>query len=284
MCFLTLGCGNIDGGFEAIVNQNEASDVEEPLEPIDPPVVPTPTPSPTPLPTPIIVPTPTPDPIPDPTPSPNPNPIPTATPRPSPTPIPPVAGAYCNEVYPSKPADARFYGHNLNAVVASFESVFGVSVGGSIPITAMPANVLGYAKGNYLSIAFVMGERTNDVTQFGFNWFLLQGQGGPGVYTGPVSITVSPCPGDFRPVDVTSVDTYLQQSCRGNFGTSGTMYVTSDKKFGGCYAPKGKVMYINIATYNMYTLPMGEYTCRRYDSSVGEIVENNTCGVAFGLL
>ena len=68
-----------------------------------------------------------------------------------------------------------------------------------------------------------------------------------------VSVAISPCPGDFRPIDNASVDHYLHSKCRNTYGMAGSVRGNSSFDPSWCPTPAGQVMYLNIGMRNMYT-------------------------------
>ncbi len=180
---------------------------------------------------------------------------------------------YCSEYYNGTtrpvPTTASFNAHGFSQVIATFFSIWGVQPGiGGGPQVAVPGNFLNPSNGRYLAIPFTFTGAANQVT---FNW--IDSQGG-GIPTGAVSVTISPCPGDFRPAvfPTPANDAYLSLACRGqSSGISGGLSAaTPTSGLGGCVAPTGQQMYLNIATYNMYT------TTTPTTSTCGG---NTTCGV-----
>ncbi len=186
---------------------------------------------------------------------------------------PPVGDGYCTEYYNGTtrpvPTDVRFTAHNFQQVLRSFGDIWGVQPGiGSGPQVAVPGNFLNPSTSRYLAIPFTLSGAANQVT---FTWIDVQGSGIP---TGQVAVTISPCPGDFRPRVFPSPpsDVYLSQNCRfDQTGISGNLVAaTPTSGLSGCLAPTGKQMYLNIATYNMFT------TTTPTTSTCGG---NSTCGV-----
>lgn len=176
---------------------------------------------------------------------------------------PPTGEDYCAQYYGSNmPTSPNFTAHGLTKVEVSFLTIWAGAgqVGGTDVLRGVPGTRLNPATGRYLAIPFVMTDDSGGAnSQFTANWNQSQL---PDTPSGQVTVTVSPCPGDFRPstgFGPNPNDYYSTNLCRGLFGNTGEITVDSTGFQNGCYAPKGKRMYINIATYNMYgaTLPSG---------------------------
>ena len=169
---------------------------------------------------------------------------------------PPPTGDYCAEYYSSGlPTAAGFNAYNHTKTELAFTNAFGVLPGDTMGASErrwMPGNNISVAAGNYLSIPFTMTEDTGALSQFQLRWFLHQVVGQS---SGSVSVSVSPCAGDFRQSTTFGVnpsDYYLSGMCRITYGVSGTITVDATNPNFGCFAPKGKRLYINIAAANMF--------------------------------
>jgi len=166
---------------------------------------------------------------------------------------PPVGSDYCAEVYGSNPPTVpNFTAFGFERVDRDYASVWGVQPGmGQGDPRVVPGEFMNPTAQRYLAISFVMA---NDVpgtseSQYRIDWREPQAQGVPG---GMVSVAISPCPGDFRAPVTFSSDLYESAACRKTVSSLNTLSVTSVQGAPGCYAPKGKTMYINVATHNMY--------------------------------
>jgi len=165
--------------------------------------------------------------------------------------LPGYCGEYYNGVDRPVPTDPAFKAHGFQKVEVPFKNVWGVeaglSGGGS---TGVPGNHLNPTEGRYLAIPFTVPYRGH----VGLNWVELQGQS-PGSFTSPVLISLSPCPGDFRKPAQTNIsnsnpgnDRYMGWGCKlGSPGIHGSLRASETS----CFAPPGKKMFINVATYDM---------------------------------
>lgn len=185
-------------------------------------------------------------------------------------------GDYCAEYYGDYvPSSSNFTAHGLTKVEVAFSSVWGVEPGmGSGNTVPVPGQLLPETQGRYLAIPIVFtGDQIgNGSVQANFSF--VEWQPRPNisypVVTHPVSYSISPCPGDFRPAAQNSPDPYLRFSCRGGSSAiSGNFSLSSIASLSGCPTPKGKKLYLNIATYDMFLsdLPFDQYC-------------TSTCGVA----
>jgi hypothetical protein len=192
--------------------------------------------------------------------------------------------AYCAEYYNNStaartlPTHASFTAYGLEKVEVPYQSVFDVLPGETqSQKKVLLGNFLRPATGKYLAIPFVMTSETDsNLSNLDMNWIEGGAYGGaliPSVPSGPIAFTVSPCPGDFRRVSSSSADLYERGFCRRTTpNATGTLRITSDPtQTGSCYAPMGKVMYLNVTNYNMSgtTLP-----------SQSQCPSDPTCGVA----
>jgi hypothetical protein len=194
-------------------------------------------------------------------------------------PPPPPPADYCGEYYSAGlPTSAPgFNAHNWNKVERDFSTIFGI-----LPGDAMTASDVKWLTGlqvpaafnNYLAIPFTMTDSSGLLSEFLMRWFQTQIAGAS---PGAVSVTVSPCAGDFRASTAGDpvTDIYLRGVCRRSFGQSGTITVSSDPQSAtACFAPVGKRMYINIAAANMF-----ESTAPATSSCTGNPAPSN-CGVS----
>lgn len=86
------------------------------------------------------------------------------------------------------------------------------------------------------------------------NLYFDQAQARAGVYgkarpADAMFLTISPCPGDFRPPDWSSADRFLTPSCR-IFENSGSLVWSTSAIFGGCVLEPGKTYYLNVIAAN----------------------------------
>jgi len=181
---------------------------------------------------------------------------------------------FCQEHYASGlPTGSQFNAHGFTRVDVAYQSVWNADPGFSSGVTAgVPGNFIGTSANRYMAIPFVL---PNDSGSQGVQVSLLWAEAqGVGIGTGAVTVTISPCAGDFRAPVVGSPDIYLDFQCRAAASIGGELRATSLVGLAGCRAPKGKQMFINIATYNMFVpTPPTESTCSGLQ----------TCGVAMRL-
>jgi hypothetical protein len=185
----------------------------------------------------------------------------------------PPADNYCAEYYSTGlPTGSAFNGHGFTRVDVPFFNIWGAQPGFSAGITAgVPGNFMNPSTGRYMAIPFILTSDSGPGTQVNLTWAEAQSVG---ITTGSVSVTISPCPGDFRSAVTGSSDIYLSFQCRRAASVGDTMSATSVIGQSGCRAPKNKQMYINIATYDMFVpTPPTTSTCSG----------NTTCGVAMRL-
>lgn len=169
--------------------------------------------------------------------------------------IPPTGDPFCAQYYPTAPSDPAFtaYGQ-LNRVEKSWVEVFGsqpgeISTSGSGGRIGVPGAFLSPSLGNYLSIPFVMSSDTDPVLRsMKIEWS--EASGADGVATDGIVLTVSPCPGDFRTRSgfFSQTDNYVSGVCGGT-GTNNSGVTITATGTGGCPAPVGKQMYLNITSY-----------------------------------
>ena len=186
----------------------------------------------------------------------------------------PVGSDYCSEFYASGlPTGSAFNGHGFTRVDVSFGTIWGTTPGSSAGITSgVPGNYMNPSQGRYMAIPFTMATDTGVGTQMALTWAEAQSVG---ISTGAVTVTISPCPGDFRPIVNGSPDPYLSFVCRSEASVGASLTASSSPGTSQCRAPKDKQMYINIATYNMLVpAPPTTTTCSG----------NTSCGVAMRLI
>lgn len=173
------------------------------------------------------------------------------------TPGRPTASNYCEEIYPTPPNQAGFDAYGFTRVTLPFSQVFQLPNGvNTRSENYMPYNLLGASTlQKYMAIPVkVNGPYMN----FSLNWFEEQHYFNvqPGIdfdqfQTGEISISVSPCPGDFRkpvPFGEVATDPFVSGKCRAH-GRRGNLLVGS----GGCPIAEGKTFYINIATHVLHS-------------------------------
>lgn len=182
---------------------------------------------------------------------------------------------YCAEYYDGTtrpvPTSPSFTAHGHERKDQTFESIWSVAPGTPGERRALPGIFLLPAQNRYLSVPFTMTQGSGAQSQFDFNW--VEAAGLEGVVSGSVTVTVSPCPGDFRPSQAGSTDIYLSAQCRRTYGIQNGITVTADPTLSGCFAPVNKIMYLNISTHNMYNTPPSASSC-----------SGQTCGVSMRLL
>jgi hypothetical protein len=185
-------------------------------------------------------------------------------------------GDYCSEYYPTKPTAASFTAYGFMRTNVEFSSLWGVNPGeATSTVAAVPALYLAPSTfERYMSVPFVMTQSTGSSSQFRLQFS--EPQAIPGVNPGSIDMSISPCPGDFRKRDTSATgDEYLRSACRTNGASlTGSLTITADPALAGCRVPTNKVMYINIANYNMFN------ETKPTSSTCGV---NATCGVAMSL-
>ncbi len=182
-------------------------------------------------------------------------------------------GNFCSEYYASGlPTGSGFNGHGFEQVIVPFFNVFGAEPGYTAGITAgVPGNFVNPSTNRIMVIPFTLLSDAGAGSQMQLSWVESQLQGVP---TGAVTVTISPCPGDFRTPVSSSSDPYMQFRCRQDAGISGNLAASAQAGTTNCPAPKDKQMYINIATYDMFVpSPPSTSTCSG----------TSTCGVAMRL-
>jgi len=193
----------------------------------------------------------------------------------------PVSGDnYCDQYYSgtrTKPTTPEFTAYGFTRVDKQFEDIFNIPVGdvmGGFEVRWVPGMYVDSAAFHYVAIAFTMQEDApaNPRSQAFLRWFMTQVQG---TFNGAVSVTVSPCAGDFRsPPSVEDVnDHYLSGKCRRPFGAGGSLVIDATSSASACFAPKGKRMYINVAAANMFQGPPAASSCTG-------VPRANNCGVS----
>jgi hypothetical protein len=174
-------------------------------------------------------------------------------------PPPPPADNYCSEFYDGTtrpvPTTPNFTAFGFIKTEKGLGELWGISAGqASTTRVGMPGFHLDPSAGRYLSIPFVMTDDTgSSMSQFTLDW--IEANNTVGIPSGQITVTISPCAGDFRPPTGMSnaQDVYLTFQCRKNAPTNASnITVSSVAHLSGCPAPKGKQMYVNVATYNMY--------------------------------
>lgn len=188
------------------------------------------------------------------------------------------SGDYCAEYYAAGlPTAAGFNAYNWARTELSFTGAFGINPGEVMPAQDfkwLPGNFIPAAINNYISIPFVMTETSGPNAQFQLRWIATQISGAT---TGAVSVSVSPCAGDFRAsttFQVNPSDYYTSNLCRPTFNTAGQIVVDASDPNNGCYAPPGKLMFINIAAADMF-----QGVAPAASSCVG-LDPPSTCGVS----
>lgn len=190
---------------------------------------------------------------------------------------------YCAEYYDNStagrtlPLHASFTGYGLEKVEVPYISVFEVQPGETQSTKkVLPGNFLRPALNKYLAIPFVMTSQTDEnLSNMDMNWIEGGSHGGqliPAVPSGAVAFSVSPCPGDFRKINNSSPDIYERNFCRRPLpAATGALKITSNpSQTGSCFAPLGKIMYLNVIVYNVSGNTLGAATCP----------SDPTCGVA----
>lgn len=175
-------------------------------------------------------------------------------------PVAPVLGDYCGEYYSPTgafpvPTSPNFNAFGNERVEDTFFNIFGVEPGNTTNRPTVPGlfldPVMKDGRARYMSISFEMlaGKHPG----LSLSWGQTQAANTP---TGAVIVTISPCPGDFRPPDDSSPDRYLHQNCRfstiNNTGALAIGVAGSGTHANGCVVPADKRLYINIANSFMY--------------------------------
>lgn len=190
---------------------------------------------------------------------------------------------YCSEYYnnstPARilPTHASFSAYGLQKVETAYQTIFEVLPGATQSAKrVLPGNWLRPAAGRYLAIPFVMTATEGNLANLDLSWI----EGGalgtaliPPVPSGSIAFTVSPCAGDLRRMSTSAADPFERGQCRRTTPSSnGMLKVTSDpNQVGSCYVPTGKIVYLNIAAYNL------DVTSLPATSRCGS---NETCGVS----
>ncbi len=119
-------------------------------------------------------------------------------------------------------------------------------------INAMLPGALGNTQ--YLALSFTLPTPGEVNT----GKFALQTQTGTG-FSHPAIITISPCPGDFRPRNTSSgAEHYTSAYCRTTYDSSGKTVrgaVPGATTGEWCNIPVGQTMYLNITKHDLYTTP-----------------------------
>ena len=168
------------------------------------------------------------------------------------------------------PTAPQFRAHGFEGLEVAFETIWGAEPGisGSGPVT-VPGNFLNPVANRYLTVPIRL---TAPARQVNLAWLESQGVG---IQSANLSITVSACPGDFRPSSRGAEDSFLGFPCRpsSTVSFSGTLSIAVEGEgLGGCQIPPDTTVYLNIAPHDMFqeSAP-AESTCG--DSPV--------CGLAF---
>lgn len=172
-----------------------------------------------------------------------------------PKPPEPPSGDLCRETYPVPPADARFTAFGLKPYTVAWTAVWGYPPGDKrSPLRNVARDNLGTSETTYLSIPFTMSVSSGPMSSFSLAQGPAQGDLNP---TGLVTMTISPCSGDFRAAVNGTTDPYLKSACRRQ-GTSGQLTASASASAaaqGYCPMPAGRVMYLNIVNRPMLTAP-----------------------------
>ena len=157
---------------------------------------------------------------------------------------------FCAEYYPTPPSSGAFTGWGMNRTDVAFGTIWPGTIGDTGGRRGIPGDYAPTGANDYMSIPFVMQATDQVFGEFLINW----SEGTPlvGVTGGQISITVSPCPGDFRTRtnNPPANDVYLSSACAKFNTQTGNIAVTARPGGIGCPAPVGKTMYINITTTN----------------------------------
>jgi len=186
-------------------------------------------------------------------------------------PPPPPAGNFCDETYPTKPTDVRFTAHGYTQAPVAFNTVWVNGLTDSTEGRATPHGFMSDTRSKYLAIPFSYSAAGNTT----LTWIESLATVGP---TGGVTVTISPCPGDFRKrattIEEINADPYLSGNCRANVGINGIIRITSIAGNAGCMAPVNKTLYLNIASYDMYQATPS-FTCTNAATSCGVLMRAN---------
>lgn len=168
----------------------------------------------------------------------------------------PVAGAYCAEyladLQSNNPSEYQNYlnylAHSAERNFTKVESTFVARTGKTLGVST--GAIIGGLPGL---------PPLNDMAYLALSFSFTEGQKGLIQFVPPVTadlakptdlaITISPCPGDFRPQSWTSSDTYVSSlSCRPS-GLSGAFTGRPGTPTSGalCQVPVGKTIYLNIS-------------------------------------
>jgi hypothetical protein len=174
------------------------------------------------------------------------------------TPPPPVGTNYCSEFYDGVtrpvPTSPNFTAFGFTKVEKTMQSIWGISPGqASTTRAGIPGNHLNPSANHYLAIPFTMTDDSGSwQSHFMLDW--IEANNTVAIPSGSIAVTISPCPGDFRKATgINATDPYLSTACRRfeSPTTIGSLSVSSASQLSGCPAPKGKLMYLNFATYDM---------------------------------
>lgn len=176
----------------------------------------------------------------------------------------PTPSAFCTEYKQTLPTPhpPNLTAFGLDGVEVPFGSIWpGASPGDGTGRAGVPglwvSPAIGGNGARYLAIPVSLTS-SSAKQQISLSWAEVQGTqfmvSGVPTTTGDVLVTVSPCAGDFRPMVSGSSDPYLTSSCRKDRPhTSSVIRITSEGSgLAGCAIPPNKVVYVNVATFNMY--------------------------------
>jgi hypothetical protein len=174
------------------------------------------------------------------------------------------AADYCLELYGATPPSDRPF--NLTRQEMGYDEIWsGVIPGQPAGRRTLPGEVMSPSTDKYLAIRFVMPEGGTDPDMSMSTQLPQVG----GVESGAISLSISPCPGDFRPRTTNSdPDPYKRPQC-GAFGVGFSLRASSSVSTSGCPAPANKVMYLNIAVYDMFGSSLGSPSCVNSASTCG---------------
>lgn len=164
---------------------------------------------------------------------------------------------YCEAVADESPQGRA---HGFSGLIRTWQQAFGVEPHQTSQVAGLPAaqwqgfTLLHPTKERYLAVEFTFSDPAH---RFQVQWTDVQAIG---IAPGNVTVTISPCPGDFRPRKAGSSDPYLSLRCRAEFGDFGIIRASASG-LGACPTPAGQPHYLNIATHDMYGSTPGPVTC-----------------------
>lgn len=148
--------------------------------------------------------------------------------------------------------------YNFTRIEKTFTAQTGKTLGkdtGKIGPAAYPylPGVLGDTQ--YLALSFAMPAQNETNT----GWFAMDQRSAIGVgKEHNVVMTISPCPGDFRPRNNASNDVYLKAFCRSTHSQQFVLKGGSNPSVtDGCPTPAGQTMYLNISLRDL-SRPVGQ--------------------------